>query len=149
MRPFALRLLVQTVLVLPLAYPALLHADAGARQASLYDRLGGSAAIASIADELIDRAAHDPRTRQQWRKVSLHRVKDVLAQYLCAVTEGPCTYTGDTMRDVHAGLNITEAQMYAGVEILRSVMIAHEIPIRERNEFLALLAPLKNDIVTR
>jgi hemoglobin len=52
------------------------------------------------------------------------------------------------MIDVHAGLKITEAEMNGMVEILSKVMIRHRIKLRERNELLAILAPMKRDVVT-
>lgn len=116
---------------------------------SLYQRLGGGTAIAAISSDLVERAAADPRTRRSWRKVNLTRVKGVLSEHLCSLTDGPCTYHGDSMKDIHAGLDIAEAEMFALVEILREIMIAHDIRLRERNEVLALLAPMKRDVVTR
>ncbi|MGH8269143.1 MAG: hypothetical protein ACRES1_03700, partial [Steroidobacteraceae bacterium] len=56
-------------------------------------------------------------------------------------------YTGDSMRDAHANLHITEAQFYDMVAILRTQMRRHHVGLRERNELLALLAPTKRDIV--
>ena len=116
---------------------------------SLYARLGGQTGVAGISNDLIDRAAVDPRTERTWRKVGLTRVKSHLTEYLCSVTGGPCEYTGDSMKDIHAGMNIGEAEMFALVEQLREIMIAREVGLRERNELLALLAPSKRDIVTR
>lgn len=116
---------------------------------TLYERLGGAKVIAAISEDLIEAAANDPRTARSWRKVNLRRVKDGLSEQLCALTGGPCTYTGDTMEDIHAGLDITEAEMYVVVQMLRDVMVAHEVQLRERNEVLALLAPMKRDIVTK
>lgn len=116
---------------------------------SLYERMGGNATIAAIASDLVDHSSSDPRTKRSWHKVTLTRVKGVLGNFLCSLTGGPCTYEGDSMREVHAGLNINEAEMYALVESLREIMIRHQVPLRERNELLALLAPMKRDVVTQ
>jgi hemoglobin len=116
---------------------------------SLYSRIGGSEAVSAIASELVDRAAHDPLTARSWEKVELSRVKQMLAEYLCSQTGGGCTYTGDSMKDVHAGLDITEAEMYRLVEQLREVMQDRHIALRDRNAVLAILAPTKRDVVTK
>lgn len=129
--------------LLAVAYCATASADA-----SLYERIGGER-LSSIANDLVDRSSSDPRTSRSWRKVSLGRVKAVLNTYLCSVTGGPCAYDGDTMKDVHAGLEINEAEMYTMVQSLRDIMIRHDVPLRERNELLALLAPTKREVVTR
>jgi hemoglobin len=116
---------------------------------SLYDRIGGGAMLTSIARNLIDASAADPRTARSWDKVGLERVKSVLAEYLCSIAGGPCVYQGDTMKQIHAGMNITQTEMYAMVEMLRDIMIKEGVPLRERNELLARLAPSKRDVVTK
>ncbi|MBL8270490.1 group I truncated hemoglobin [Steroidobacter sp.] len=130
-----------TVAMLLLGAPA--HAEA-----ALYDRIGGER-LTAIANDLVDHTSSDPRTSRSWHKVSLPRVKGVLSVYLCSITGGPCEYQGDTMKDIHAGLKINEAEMFAMVQSLRDIMIGHGVPLRERNELLALLAPTKKDVVTK
>jgi hemoglobin len=51
------------------------------------------------------------------------------------------------MRQVHANHHITSGEFYGVVEVLRSAMRDHGVGMRERNELLALLAPMKRDIV--
>jgi hemoglobin len=48
---------------------------------------------------------------------------------------------------VHAGHQISEAEFYGMVEILRDSLRRHDVGLRERNELLALLAPMKRDVV--
>jgi hemoglobin len=115
---------------------------------SLYDRLGGAEIVTSVSNELIDATAADPRLKRSFDGVNVPRVKTMLIEQICNIAGGPCTYSGDTMLDVHAGLKITEAEMYGMVELLRDIMVRHGIGLRERNELLALLAPMKRDVVT-
>ena len=103
----------------------------------------------AIVSDLIDRAAQDRRTRRSFEKVNLGRLKRLLAIQLCALTGGGCLYEGDNMRDAHGGLGITEAEFFDMVDELRSCLRAHAVPLRERNELLVLLAPMKRDIVER
>lgn len=116
---------------------------------SLYERMGGAEIVVVISNELIDETSADPKLKRSFDGVNIPRVKTMLIEQLCALTGGPCNYTGDTMVDVHAGLDITEAEMHGMVEILRHVMIRHGIGLGERNELLALLAPMKRDVVTK
>ncbi len=51
------------------------------------------------------------------------------------------------MREVHAGHDISESEFYGMVEVLRRNMINLHIGLGERNELLALLAPMKRDVV--
>jgi len=116
---------------------------------SLYERLGGDASVTVVVSDTIDRAAHDPRLKRSFAKVNLARLKRSLVEQLCELTGGPCKYEGDTMREAHAGLGITQAEFYGMVQVLKESMERRGIQMRERNELLALLAPMKRDVVER
>jgi hemoglobin len=140
-QPFAaLSALVAIVVLSPVAT---------AETASLYARLGGQQVVQAIADDVIDDAASDPKLKRCFAKVNVVRVKSLLAEQICEVTGGGCKYTGDSMHDVHAGLGITEAEFYGLVEVLRTSMRRHGVGLRERNELLQILAPMKRDVVER
>ena len=114
---------------------------------SLYARLGGTPVVSAFVGETIDAVAKDPATMRSFDKVNLEHVKAMLAQQICALTGGGCLYTGDTMRDVHAGHQISNAEFFALVEVLRVSMRAHAVPLPARNELLEILAPMKRDVV--
>src|SRR5262245_45586284 len=94
---------------------------------SLYARLGGTAKVTAVVDETIDKVAADPHMNQSFDKVDLKRVKALLVEQICALSGGGCTYTGDTMKDVHAGHKITNAEFFGLVEVLRDSMRNHDI----------------------
>ncbi|HTU64866.1 MAG TPA: group 1 truncated hemoglobin [Steroidobacteraceae bacterium] len=114
---------------------------------SLYARLGGTPKVTAFVNRTIDTVATDPRTNQSFDKVSLQHVKDMLVEQICSLTGGGCTYTGDTMRDVHAGHHISNAEFFGLVEVLRDSMRAQDVPLSARNELLEILAPMKRDVV--
>jgi hemoglobin len=122
-------------------------ADVAAAPNSLYARLGGAAVVTGFVAETIDRTVADPKLRRSFQGSNLRRIKRLFAQQICAVAGGGCVYSGDPMREVHANHHITEAEFYGVVAILRSSMRHHGVGLRERNELLALLAPMKRDIV--
>ncbi|MEP7312367.1 MAG: group 1 truncated hemoglobin [Pseudomonadota bacterium] len=117
--------------------------------ASLYERLGGAGAVEAIATELVDTASTDPRTRRSFEGVTLSRTRMHIAVMLCQITGGGCVREGDSMRDIHAGLGIEQREFHALVEQLRSILQRHSIGLRERNELLALLAPMRRDVVEK
>lgn len=114
---------------------------------SLYARLGGTPVVSAFVSETIEKVAADESTRRSFDKVNLQHVKDMLAEQICSLTGGGCTYSGDTMRDVHAGHQITNAEFFGLVEVLRVSMRKHEVPLAARNELLEILAPMKRDVV--
>jgi hemoglobin len=118
-------------------------------QATLYQRLGGKEAITAVVNDFIANVAADERINGQFANANIPRLKEKLVEQICAGTGGPCTYTGRDMKTVHAGMNITEGQFNALVEDLVKSLDKFDVPVREKNELLAVLGPMKRDIVTR
>jgi hemoglobin len=114
---------------------------------SLYARMGGESVVVAVVSETIDRVTADPKLRRSFKGSNIKRIKRLIAEQICDLAGGGCVYSGDSMREVHANHQITEAEFYGLVEILRSAMRRHHVALRERNELLALLAPMKRDVV--
>jgi hemoglobin len=129
------------------APPALVPPPVVAPAGSLYARLGGTPAVSAFVNETIDKVAANPEMNKSFDKVNLQHVKDMLIEQICSLTGGGCKYTGDTMRDVHAGHHISNAEFFDLVEVLRASMRAHDVPLAARNELLEILAPMKRDVV--
>lgn len=125
------------------------EAESPESRQSLYQRLGGNAVLVAVVEETIDTTAANPRVNQSFDKVNMKRLKQMIVEQLCALAAGPCRYTGDDMKKSHAGLNITESELYALVEALRAALDRHGVGTREKNELLRLLAPMKKDVVTK
>ena len=125
---------------------ALAVAAADAR-APLYERLGGAAGVAAIATSLIDRVAADPRLGSSFKDTNLDHIKTMLTEQICDLSGGPCRYSGDPMKETHAGLHISEAEFYGMVADLRDILHERRVSLGATNELLRLLAPMKRDIV--
>lgn len=120
-----------------------------AEGATLYERLGGVSVVAVVASDLIDHAASDPRTRRSFERTNLARIKGLVAEQICEITGGGCRYSGDSMREVHAGQRISQAEFYAFTELLQDSLRRAGVGIAARNELIARLAPMERDIVER
>jgi len=125
----------------------LLAGLASGAQARLYDRLGGEAGVAAIAGTLIDRVSADPTLGRSFKDAKLDRIKKLLGEQICELSGGPCRYSGDSMREVHAGHHISEAEFYRMVDDLRAVLKERHVSQGAANELLRLLAPMKRDVV--
>jgi hemoglobin len=116
---------------------------------TLYERLGGEKGVAQFVDQTIELTATDPVTKRSFDKVDLKKLKQKIAEHICAITGGPCKYSGDPMKVVHQGLDITEAEFYGMVEILRGTLNRAQVPEGAKNELLRILAPMKREIVSK
>ena len=125
----------------------LLAGVAASARASLYDRLGGADGVAAISNSLIDRVASDPVLGRSFKDSKLDRIKRLLAEQICDLSGGPCHYSGDSMKEVHAGHHISEAEFYGMVSDLREVLKQRHVSQGATNELLRLLAPMKRDVV--
>jgi hemoglobin len=89
----------------------------------------------------------------KFRKWELDRAngefKAKLVDQICEASGGPCKYTGKDMKTAHAGMGITDADFNALVEDLVATLDKFKVPAKEKSELLAVLGPMKKDIVTR
>jgi hemoglobin len=72
-----------------------------------------------------------------------------LVGQICAASGGPCTYTGRDMKTAHAGLGVKSKDFNALVQDLGKSLAKFKAPKKEQHDLVALLAPMKGDIVTR
>jgi hemoglobin len=114
---------------------------------SLYARMGGQPVVVAFVSDTLDQVTAEPKLRRSFQGSNIPRIKRLLAEQICELAGGGCVYSGDSMRDVHANHHITEAEFYGLVQVLRIAMRRHHVALRERNELLALLAPMKRDVV--
>jgi hemoglobin len=114
---------------------------------TLYESLGAKAGVAAISDALIDRVASDPVLGRSFADTNLARIKKLLAEQICDLSGGPCHYSGDPMRQVHAGHHISEAEFYRMVDTLREILKERHVSVSATNQLLRLLAPMKRDVV--
>ncbi|HEX8068709.1 MAG TPA: group 1 truncated hemoglobin [Pyrinomonadaceae bacterium] len=118
-----------------------------AAQKSLYERLGGEAAISAVIDDFVARVAADARINQKFARSNIERVKFHLKQQVCQATGGPCKYTGLSMKQSHKNMKVTEGEFTALVEDLVATLDKFNVPAAEKNELLGILGPLKSQIV--
>ncbi len=114
---------------------------------SLYERLGGMEAIAAVVEDFRDRVAKDDRINQKFARTDLARLRKMLIDQVCEAAGGPCTYTGRSMKDAHAGMKVTNGEFDALVQDLVASLSHFKVGKTEQDEILGVLGPLKTDIV--
>lgn len=129
---------------------AALIAMAGCQSAphsTLYQDLGELPGIEKIVDDFLFGLGSDPRIAHHFAEADPERLRSKLVEQFCAESGGGCTYTGDSMKDSHAGMNITHADFNALVEVLVAAMENNDISVAAQNRLLKRLAPMHRDIV--
>ena len=144
MRNTLLTLLLALGVVLP---PA--HAQDAATSDTLYRALGGKPGITTIVEDFVTRMVADPRISPMFKNTKLPNLKGQIRDQFCMLSGGPCKYEGDTMKVSHKDLDINKANFNQVVEHLQRALDASDVPFRDQNRLLALLAPMHRDIITR
>ena len=117
---------------------------------SLYERLGGYDAISAVANDLLPRLQGDPQLGRFWAHRGadgIAREKQLLIDYLCAITGGPVYYRGRDMALTHRGMRISESDWSAFLGHAAASLARFHVPEPERREVVAFVQSLKKDIV--
>ena len=123
-----------------------------AQSRSLYQRLGGYDAIAAVTDTFIGRLVQNPELGKFFQGHggdSQRQIRQLIVDQLCAVTGGPCLYTGRDMKTTHAGLGITTAHWNSAVQDLVATLNQFKVPKQEQDDLLKIVGPLKDEIVEK
>jgi len=124
-----------------------LTVSALAQQKSLYERLGGQAAVSAVVDEFAGIVLKDDRINKKFAKSDANRLVTNLKSFVCFATGGPCKYEGRDMQTSHRNMGVTEGEFNALVEDLVKALDKFNVPATEKNELLGALAGLKGQIV--
>jgi hemoglobin len=114
---------------------------------TLYERLGGIDAITAVVENFRDRVGGDERINLKFARSDLERLRKMLIDQVCEATGGPCQYKGRGMKEAHAGMRVTSGEFDALVDDLVHTLNQFKVPSREQGELLAILGPLKAEIV--
>lgn len=128
--------------LLALAAPA-------AAQDTLFADMGGQPGIDQVADAAVDNYLADPRIAAIFSESNMDRIRAEFKVQFCQVAGGPCQYKGHDMTAAHKGLHLTNADFNAVVEDLQNAMEKVGLPFAVQNRFLARLAPMQHQVVTK
>lgn len=121
-------------------------------EASLFTRLGGSAGIVALAEEIVGLHMENPVIKARFRPYletpdKLAIVKKHLCMFLEAGSGGPGPYEGRTMRDTHRGMNISAAEYVAALDDILAGMKKRQLDEQTQKDVLAIAYSLKGEIV--
>lgn len=114
---------------------------------STYQELGGQAKIEEIVDNFITEIEFDPVMYEFFKDSDINRFREKLNEHLCLLTGGPCQYTGDSMEQVHAGMNISESVFNHGVDLFINAMTKANIEHATQNKVLATMIHTRDQMI--
>lgn len=111
-------------------------------QASLFEAVGGAPAIAAAVDAFYTRVLGDPTLSGFFVGVNVDRLKSQQRAFFTAALGAPQPYTGRSVAQAHAGLNIADAHFNSVARHLTATLASLGVPEAQINQVIGLVAPL-------
>ena len=93
------------------------------------------------------RVGGDDRANGKFARTDIDRLKKEVVDQLCEATGGPCTYTGRSMLETHAGMQVTAGEFEVVMQHLDAALDELNVAKTEQDELVDLLRPMRDDIV--
>jgi hemoglobin len=114
---------------------------------SIYDEIGGSAAVSAAVDQFYERVIADPTLAPYFVGTDMMKLKKHQRAFIAAAVGGPEPYLGRNMAEAHARLAISASDFDRVVGHLVDTLAALGVPTPTIAAIGATLAPLKDEIV--
>lgn len=120
-------------------------------QPTLFERLGGRAGVFQLVDKIIANHLASPVVGERFQNATLSQDQMVqgAGEFFCTGLSGVPTYEGRPMADVHAGMDISEAEFVAVIDDVLAALSAGGVGEREQGEVMHILWAMKEDVVHR
>lgn len=121
-----------------------------AREASLYHKLGGKAAIDAAVELFYTKVLADVRIKHFFDDVNMGKQRRRQKEFLSAAFGGPVPYTGKDMRKAHANLpGLNETHFAAVAENLQKTLEELKISKELIGQVMTIAASTKDDVLNR
>ena len=98
---------------------------------TLYERIGGEPAIASLVEAFYSHVLADPQLAPFFAETSMDGLRRMQQEFFAAALDGPIQYSGPSLTEVHAGRGIETKHVARFVEHLMTTLKAQEIGEQE------------------
>ncbi len=119
---------------------------------SLFDRIGGKGKLQMFADKFVTALAASADlqknpTLAKAMQSDQTRHKQMLVDFLCANSGGPCSYGGKQIKEAHAPLKVTRDDWNAMRKLFIRTLREMKVPKKERMDLALIAARQKKHIV--
>jgi len=117
------------------------------RDDSLYLALGSKGGISKIVDIFIYEIGQTEEAIHHFEDTDIDRFREKQIEHICMLSGGPCAYTGDEMKPVHQGMNISESEFNAITNAMIRALNTAGVSIGTRNRLLAIIASMRIEVI--
>lgn len=116
---------------------------------SVYERIGGEAAVNAAVDIFYRKVLADDRISQFFDTVDMEAQAAKQKAFLTMAFGGPNNYTGKDMREAHKHMNLNETHFDAVVENLAATLTELGVADSDIAEIAAVASSVKDDVLNR
>jgi hemoglobin len=120
-----------------------------AAEVNIYEAIGGESALVAVVDDFYGRVLSDPQLAAFFAGANMPKLKGRQVEFFAAALGGPDLYQGASMRQVHAGRGISQADFDKVAFHLAGSLADAGVPVELITEIAAAIIPLADDIVSR
>jgi hemoglobin len=117
-------------------------------QSSIYEIIGGEAALEPVIDDFYDRVLADPELRGFFAGTNMTRLKGRQVEFFAAALGGPQPYSGASLRDAHRGRGIEQKHFDLVAGHLVAALAAAGVPPDVIDRIAAEISPLASQVVS-
>jgi hemoglobin len=122
---------------------------------TLWDRLGGEDNVKKVVAEFVANAVKDPKVdffrggRSPLDTAGVTRLQKLLVEQISQAAGGPLKYSGKSMKEVHRGMGITDAQFDALAGHLKNALEKNGARPEDIKAVLDAVGMTRKDIVEK
>jgi len=120
---------------------------------SLYERLGGSYAIAGAVDDIVDRLAHNETLNENQGVRKFHEEAEMagykyhVTAWSIEATGGPAIYSARDMEEAHIDLGLTDREFDVTYRQIEQSLNQLGVPEQETTEFMGIIEDYRDMVV--
>lgn len=119
------------------------------RAASLYQRIGGKAALHAAVDLFYEKVLADERVKHFFDDVNMDVQIRKQKEFLAAALGAPTPWTGKDMRKAHENLDLREEDFAAIADNLQKTLAELKLDGKLVGEIMAIVASTKDEVLNR
>jgi hemoglobin len=117
--------------------------------ASVFEQIGGTAAVDAAVDVFYRRVLNDPVISHFFDSVDMDRQIGKQKAFLTMAFGGPNNYSGKDMRNAHKHMNLTEQHFGAVAGHLQGTLEELNVPQNLIDDVLKIAASTQSDVLNR
>lgn len=116
---------------------------------TLYERIGGEAAVDKAVDIFYEKVLADERINSFFENIDMFAQARKQKAFLTMVFGGPNDYTGEDMRNAHAGMGLNDDHFNAVVEDLAATLSELGVSDGDIQEVANIAESVRDDVLNR